>query len=148
MLRPRLYEPEPDLAKVELSRILEPIRVGHLRAAVSTIDTDRRVVVADGEEIGYDRTPPRDDGDGGRRRIRCPVRRHQGRGGRGGLVRGNEGQRAHAEGKEVKKRINQHIHPPVDDAQKILAAADRVYIELPFFLRRDDSARGHGRMIA
>jgi NADH:ubiquinone reductase (H+-translocating) len=55
VLRPRLYEPEPNLAKVELSRILEPIGVEHLRAWVSTIDTDRRVVVADGEEIGYDR---------------------------------------------------------------------------------------------
>lgn len=55
VLRPRLYEPEPDLAKVELRRILEPIGVEHLRASVSTIDTDRRVVVADGQEIGYDR---------------------------------------------------------------------------------------------
>ncbi|MEV4111633.1 FAD-dependent oxidoreductase [Nonomuraea sp. NPDC049695] len=55
VLRPRLYEPEPDLAKVELRRILEPIGVEHLRASVSTIDTGRRVVVADGEEIGYDR---------------------------------------------------------------------------------------------
>jgi NADH dehydrogenase len=55
VLRPRLYEPEPDLAKVELSRILAPIGVEHLRAWVSMIDTDRRVVVADGEEIGYDR---------------------------------------------------------------------------------------------
>ncbi|GGT33843.1 NAD(P)/FAD-dependent oxidoreductase [Nonomuraea spiralis] len=55
VLRPRLYEPEPDLAKVELRRILGPIGVRHLRASVSTIDTDRRTVVADGEEIGYDR---------------------------------------------------------------------------------------------
>ena len=55
VLRPRLYEPEPDLAKVELRRILEPIGVEHRRASVSTIDTERRVVVADGEEIGYDR---------------------------------------------------------------------------------------------
>lgn len=55
VLRPRLYEPEPDLAKVELSRILGPIGVEHLRATVSTIDTGRRVVVADGQEIGYDR---------------------------------------------------------------------------------------------
>jgi NADH dehydrogenase len=55
VLRPRLYEPEPELAKVELSRILEPIGVERLRASVSTIDTGRRVVVADGEEIGYDR---------------------------------------------------------------------------------------------
>ncbi|MFC4111019.1 NAD(P)/FAD-dependent oxidoreductase [Nonomuraea zeae] len=55
VLRPRLYEPEPELAKVELRRILEPIGVEHLRAWVSTIDTGRRVVVAGGEEIGYDR---------------------------------------------------------------------------------------------
>ncbi|MEV5575912.1 FAD-dependent oxidoreductase [Spirillospora sp. NPDC052269] len=55
VLRPRLYEPEPDLAKVELRRILEPIGVEHLRASVSTIDTGRRVVVADGREVGYDR---------------------------------------------------------------------------------------------
>jgi NADH:ubiquinone reductase (H+-translocating) len=55
VLRPRLYEPEPDLAKVELRRILEPIGVAHVRASVSTIDTDQRVVVADGERIGYDR---------------------------------------------------------------------------------------------
>ncbi|HEX6353079.1 NAD(P)/FAD-dependent oxidoreductase [Actinophytocola sp.] len=55
VLRPRLYEPDPDLATVELSRILGPIDVEHVRASVSTIDTDRRVVVADGAEIGYDR---------------------------------------------------------------------------------------------
>ncbi len=63
VLRPRLYEPEPDLAKVELRRILEPIGVEHVRASVSTIDTERRVVVLDGPEnggeiggeIGYDR---------------------------------------------------------------------------------------------
>ncbi|MFF2020494.1 NAD(P)/FAD-dependent oxidoreductase [Streptomyces sp. NPDC058171] len=55
VLRPRLYEPAPDLAKVELSRILEPIGVEHLRASVSTIDTARRVVVAAGREIAYDR---------------------------------------------------------------------------------------------
>ncbi len=55
VLRPRLYEPEPELATVELRRILEPIGVEHRRAWVSTIDTGRRVVVAGGEEIGYDR---------------------------------------------------------------------------------------------
>lgn len=55
VLRPRLYEPDPEVAKVELRRILDPIGVEHLRAWVSTIDTDRRVVVADGEEIAYDR---------------------------------------------------------------------------------------------
>jgi NADH dehydrogenase len=55
VLRPRLYEPEPDLATVELRRVLGPIGVEHLRATVSTIDTERRVVVADGQEIHYDR---------------------------------------------------------------------------------------------
>jgi len=55
VLRPRLYEPEPELATVELRRILDPIGVEHVRASVSTIDTERRVVVADGNEIGYDR---------------------------------------------------------------------------------------------
>ncbi|HEX2312424.1 MAG TPA: FAD-dependent oxidoreductase [Thermomonospora sp.] len=55
VLRPRLYEPEPDLAKVELRRFLKPIGVEHRQAWVSTIDTGRRVVVADGAEIGYDR---------------------------------------------------------------------------------------------
>ncbi|MFJ4584024.1 NAD(P)/FAD-dependent oxidoreductase [Streptomyces echinatus] len=55
VLRPRLYEPEPDLAKVELERICGPIGVEHLRASVSTIDTARCVVVADEREIGYDR---------------------------------------------------------------------------------------------
>ncbi|MBO2455826.1 FAD-dependent oxidoreductase [Actinomadura barringtoniae] len=55
VLRPRLYEPEPDLAKVELRRILEPINVRHLRASVSTIDPSRSVVIANDEEISYDR---------------------------------------------------------------------------------------------
>ncbi|MFF8959558.1 NAD(P)/FAD-dependent oxidoreductase [Streptomyces sp. NPDC014894] len=55
VLRPRLYEPEPESAAVELARFLGPIGVEHVRASVSTIDTARRVVVADGREIGYDR---------------------------------------------------------------------------------------------
>lgn len=55
VLRPRLYEPEPALAQVELARILGPIGVEHLRARVSTIDPVRRVVVADGREVAYDR---------------------------------------------------------------------------------------------
>ncbi|MFI6290821.1 FAD-dependent oxidoreductase [Nonomuraea sp. NPDC050790] len=55
VLRPRLYEPEPELAKVELGRILGPIGVEHLRASVTAIDTGRRVVVAGGTEVGYDR---------------------------------------------------------------------------------------------
>ncbi|WP_342775681.1 FAD-dependent oxidoreductase [Nonomuraea deserti] len=48
-----------------------------------------------------------------------------------------------AEAKEVKKQINQWIHPPVDDASQILAAADRVSIELPFF-PRDEKAVATG----
>ncbi len=55
VLRPRLYEPDPDVAMVELDRILTPIGVEHRRARVSSIDTNRQVVMADGEEIGYDR---------------------------------------------------------------------------------------------
>jgi hypothetical protein len=46
-----------------------------------------------------------------------------------------------ADGAAIKKRINQAIHPPVDDAAKILAAADRVYIELPFFPPRGGGGR-------
>ena len=38
-------------------------------------------------------------------------------------------------GAAIKKRINEQIHPPVDDARQMLAAADRVYIDLPFFPR-------------
>ena len=45
-----------------------------------------------------------------------------------------------ADGAAVKQRINEHIHPPVDDAARILAAADRVRIELPFFPRDDEHA--------
>jgi NADH dehydrogenase len=55
VLRPRLYEPDPELATVELRRILAPIGVEHVRASVGAIDTERRIVVADGKEIGYDR---------------------------------------------------------------------------------------------
>jgi len=40
-----------------------------------------------------------------------------------------------AAGADIKRRINEHIRPPLDDPAKILAAADRVYIELPFFPR-------------
>jgi NADH dehydrogenase len=45
---------------------------------------------------------------------------------------------AGAEGGAIKKGINQAIHPPVDDAAKILSAADRVYLELPFFPRAEE----------
>ena len=44
------------------------------------------------------------------------------------------------QGKEIKRRINQQIHPPVDDAQQILAAADRVYLSFPFFPRDEEAA--------
>jgi NADH dehydrogenase len=40
-----------------------------------------------------------------------------------------------AAGADIKRRINHRIHPPVDDASAILAAADRVYVDLPFFPR-------------
>jgi NADH:ubiquinone reductase (H+-translocating) len=43
-----------------------------------------------------------------------------------------------ADGGEIKRRINLAIHPPVDEADAILAAADRVRIELPFFPRVED----------
>jgi NADH dehydrogenase len=55
VLRPRLYEPDPEVARVPLGGILTPIGVEHRRAWVSTIDTERRVVVAGGDQIGYDR---------------------------------------------------------------------------------------------
>ncbi|NUR49471.1 MAG: FAD-dependent oxidoreductase [Hamadaea sp.] len=55
VLRPRLYEPDPDRTTVALRRVLEPIGVAHRRATVSAIDPTRRVVVADDTEISYDR---------------------------------------------------------------------------------------------
>ncbi|MFI0410010.1 NAD(P)/FAD-dependent oxidoreductase [Actinomadura sp. 3N508] len=55
ILRPRLYEPEPERAAVALKRILDPIGVDHLQAAVQTIDVDAHRVTADGAEIAYDR---------------------------------------------------------------------------------------------
>ncbi|MFW6691943.1 NAD(P)/FAD-dependent oxidoreductase [Streptomyces sp. MAR4 CNX-425] len=56
VLRPRLYEPEPDRATVALDRILDPIGVARVRATVTAVDTGRRVVVTDGgTEIAYDR---------------------------------------------------------------------------------------------
>ncbi|WP_232668545.1 NAD(P)/FAD-dependent oxidoreductase [Pseudonocardia sp. TRM90224] len=55
VLRPRLYEPDPEVAAVELSRVLGPIGVEHVRAAVSTIDPVGRTVVAGRQEIGFDR---------------------------------------------------------------------------------------------
>ncbi|MFC7586097.1 hypothetical protein ACFQYP_21905 [Nonomuraea antimicrobica] len=43
-------------------------------------------------------------------------------------------------GKEVKMWINRHIHPPVDDAARLLAAADNVYLEIPFFPLTEEAA--------
>ncbi|TDD29283.1 FAD-dependent oxidoreductase [Actinomadura sp. KC06] len=55
VLRPRLYEPDPERAAVALKRFLGPIGVEHFRAAVQDIDVDAHRVIADGETIGYDR---------------------------------------------------------------------------------------------
>ncbi|SDK32045.1 NAD(P)/FAD-dependent oxidoreductase [Nonomuraea jiangxiensis] len=55
VLRPRMYEPEPERATVPLSRILEPIGVEHVRAAVEEIDVAARLVRAGGHVAGYDR---------------------------------------------------------------------------------------------
>lgn len=43
-----------------------------------------------------------------------------------------------ADGAFVKEQINGYIHPPVDNAREILAAADSVSIDLPFFPREDE----------
>ncbi|MFI6290822.1 FAD-dependent oxidoreductase [Nonomuraea sp. NPDC050790] len=45
-----------------------------------------------------------------------------------------------AEGGEIKRRINEYIHPPVDDEALILTAADQVYMDLPFFPRPEQAA--------
>ncbi|QCX74093.1 NADH dehydrogenase-like protein [Streptomyces sp. YIM 121038] len=56
VLRPRLYEAEPERALVPLKRILEPVGVEHVQATVTEIDTaGRRVVTGDGEVLAYDR---------------------------------------------------------------------------------------------
>lgn len=56
VLRPRLYEEDPDRARVPLHRVIGPLGVRHLRTAVTVIDTaQRRVVTADGTVLRYDR---------------------------------------------------------------------------------------------
>ncbi|PZG07584.1 FAD-dependent oxidoreductase [Nonomuraea aridisoli] len=55
VLRPRLYEPDPEQAALPLRAVLGPIGVRHLRAAVETIDVEARVVRAGGAAVGYDR---------------------------------------------------------------------------------------------
>ncbi|MEW2526377.1 FAD-dependent oxidoreductase [Streptomyces sp. NPDC047071] len=56
VLRPRLYEAEPERAVVPLKQVLEPVGVEHVQATVTEIDTaGRRVVTDDGEVLTYDR---------------------------------------------------------------------------------------------
>ncbi|TDD42603.1 FAD-dependent oxidoreductase [Nonomuraea terrae] len=55
VLRPRLYEPDPERAALPLRAVLAPIGVHHLRATVEAIDVEARVVHADGAAVGYDR---------------------------------------------------------------------------------------------
>ncbi|WP_406317772.1 FAD-dependent oxidoreductase [Streptosporangium sp. NBC_01639] len=55
VLRPLLHRLDPDGSRVPLKRILAPVDVEHLRAAVTGIDTAGRRIVADGRSIGYDR---------------------------------------------------------------------------------------------
>ncbi|MFD0692188.1 NAD(P)/FAD-dependent oxidoreductase [Actinomadura fibrosa] len=55
VLRPRLYEPDPERAAVPLKGILGPIGVEHVRAQVQEIDVLGRRVVADGSPLAYDR---------------------------------------------------------------------------------------------
>ncbi|MGW3351939.1 NAD(P)/FAD-dependent oxidoreductase [Nonomuraea rubra] len=55
VLRPRMYEADPDRATVPLPGLLDPIEVRHRRAWAERIDVAARRVHAGGEAIGYDR---------------------------------------------------------------------------------------------
>ncbi|MFB4262274.1 NAD(P)/FAD-dependent oxidoreductase [Nonomuraea sp. GTA35] len=55
VLRPRMYEAEPERATVPLPGLLGPIGVRHLRAWAEHIDVAARRVHAGGDVIGYDR---------------------------------------------------------------------------------------------
>ncbi|WP_283135661.1 NAD(P)/FAD-dependent oxidoreductase [Rhizohabitans arisaemae] len=55
VLRPRLHKLDPDWTRVPLKRVLEPIGVTHVRAAVTGIDTTARRVDLGDRSIGYDR---------------------------------------------------------------------------------------------
>src|SRR5581483_2855279 len=60
VIRPRLYEAEPESMRVPLDRILGPIGVERVGATVTGINTDRRrvsAVLRDGQatELSYDR---------------------------------------------------------------------------------------------
>jgi NADH dehydrogenase len=46
VIRPRLYEPEPEKMRVELRRVLDPIDVPHVRATVTEIEAARGEIVA------------------------------------------------------------------------------------------------------
>src|SRR4051812_21746520 len=46
VIRPRLYEPEPETMRVELRRVLDPIEVRHMRATVTGIDVAAGDIVA------------------------------------------------------------------------------------------------------
>ena len=60
VIRPRLYEPDPQQMRVPLDRVLGPIGVRRLAATVTGIDTDSRTVTAVGRDgapldLPYDR---------------------------------------------------------------------------------------------
>jgi NADH:ubiquinone reductase (H+-translocating) len=60
VIRPRLYEPDPQRMRVALDRVLGPIGVRRVAATVTGIDVESRTVVAVGRDgapiaLGYDR---------------------------------------------------------------------------------------------
>ncbi|MEU4312443.1 FAD-dependent oxidoreductase [Nocardia sp. NPDC024068] len=60
VIRPRLYQAEPDRMRVPLDRVLDPVGVRRIAAAATAIDTARRTVTVAGpggdpEEIDWDR---------------------------------------------------------------------------------------------
>ncbi len=60
VIRPRLYEPDPQRMRVPLDRVLGPIGVRRVAATVTGIDVESRTVVAVGRDgaqiaLGYDR---------------------------------------------------------------------------------------------
>jgi NADH dehydrogenase len=60
VIRPRLYEPDPQRMRVSLDRVLGPIGVRRIAATVTGIDTTARTATAVGRdagalELGYDR---------------------------------------------------------------------------------------------
>lgn len=53
VLRPRLYESDPTSAAVPLDRLVKPIGVRHVQAAVTAVDTENSHVVTDEGTLGY-----------------------------------------------------------------------------------------------